>query len=297
MGVVISSPSRVHLPGGRTYEGQLRQFDELPQGWGTVTLKGGDLYEGSWFGGRVHGKGALRLQNGNVYWGSWAYGRKHGIGTFTWADGSRYDGYYKTGERSGAGTLRYATGAVYKGNFLRDLKHGVGRLELPCGAAYDGDWEGDLPHGFGVYVDGGGGGERFEGGWSRGLRCGGGKLTQGWAEEEEEAGGAREVGDDGRVKIEGARAKVGWYSGNFEDGLPHGDGMMGYGQATYFGHVEQGEWTGGGGRIDSGDGVGSFEGMWLEGLPRGGGRWRCDTTGAEVDCTFEEGHSKRIWPR
>lgn len=271
------------------------------------------MYEGSWLGGRVHGKGALRLQNGNVYWGSWAYGRKHGLGTFAWSDGSRYDGYYKTGERSGAGTLRYATGAVYKGDFLRDLKHGVGRLELPSGAAYDGDWEGDVPHGYGVYVDASEGGERFEGGWSRGLRCGGGKLTQGWAEKEEEeavegeggateageergGGDARGVGDDSG-NIEGARSCVGWYSGNFEAGLPHGDGMMGYGQATYFGHIEQGEWTGGGGRIDPGDGVGSFEGMWLEGLPRGGGRWRCGKSGAEVDCTFEEGHSKKIWPR
>lgn len=261
----------------------------MPHGWGRVTLPDGVTYEGNWFGGRVHGKGALRLSNGNAYWGSWAYGRKHGLGTFLWADNSRYDGYYRAGERSGVGTLQYATGAMFEGEFDGDMRHGAGRLELSDGASYDGQWCRDVPHGHGVFVDAGEGGERFEGSWHNGMRSGGGRLVQGWAEEEEGTSARCGRGASGL----GGTA---WYSGNFEGGFPHGDGTMGYGPATFCGHVEQGVWTGGGGRVDLGDGTGSFEGAWCDGLPTGSGRWRYKQSGVEADCSFKEGYSKLIWP-
>lgn len=280
----IDVTPRVVFQDGLTYEGELRPFDGMPHGWGSVVLPGGVTYEGSWFSGRVHGRGALCLPNGNSYWGSWAYGRKHGRGTFLWADGSRHDGHYRAGKKMGVGTLLYATGATFEGEFEDDFRHGVGRLELPNGSWYDGQWAEDVPHGYGVFVGAGRWGERFEGSWQRGVRCGGGRLVQGGDEERD--------GSEGMV----GKGDAAWYSGNFEEGLPHGDGMMGYGPTTYCGHVEHGEWTGGGGRVDLGEGAGSFEGVWLDGLPRGSGRWRHVQMGVEEDCTFKEGYSKLIWP-
>lgn len=209
-----------------------------------------------------------------------------------YADNSRHDGCYREGKKSGAGTLRYATGAIFEGEFYDDLRHGTGRLELPNGEYFDGQWEKDLPHGHGVYVDGRFGGERFEGSWNRGVRSGAGKLVQGWAKKGKEQG---EVGGDGENE-EGVPEQTAWFSGSFEGGLPHGDGMMGYGPATYCGRVEQGVWTGGGGRVDLGENRGTFEGMWFDGLPRGGGRWLCAESGFEEDCTFKEGYYKQIWP-
>lgn len=274
-------PRRLDSGLGLKYKGQLRQPDDLPHGWGRVTLPDGVVYEGQWSGGRIHGQGALQLPNGNAYWGSWALGRKDGLGTFMWADGSRHDGYYKAGWRSGVGTLKYASGAVFEGQFQNDQRHGVGRLELLDGSSYDGEWVKDVPHGLGVFVDAGSGGERFEGSWERGLRSGGGRLVQGWV-------GTRE--DDG-----GSLAGTAWYSGSFKDGLPHGEGAMGYGSATFCGHVERGVWTGGG-RIDLGGENGSFEGTFSDGLPSGSGRWRWEGSGVEMDCSFEEGYSRKIWP-
>lgn len=292
----------------------------VPHGWGRLAFPDGAFYEGTWRGGVVHGKGALHLPNGNAYLGSWARGRKHGQGSFVWADGSRHEGAYEDGERSGRGKISYASGAVFEGDFKGGVRHGVGRLELEGEgggrsgggkASYDGEWVNDVPHGFGVFVSPAGGGERFEGSWRNGVRSGNGTLVQRWAPEEEEEkregeeekgqkkeeNGAEEGdGGVGKEKVgaqEGdASSEVALYSGSFEDGLPDGDGMMRYGSATFCGHVEKGEWNGGG-RFDFGEnGKGSFEGTWHDGLPSGSGRWRGREKGGEVDCTFEEGCSQ-----
>eukprot|EP00903_Cladosiphon_okamuranus_P011081 g10460.t1 len=271
----------------------------VPHGWGRMVLPDGSLYEGAWRSGVVHGKGALNLANGNCYFGSWDRGRKHGLGTYMFDDGSCHEGFYSRGERSGVGTMHYASGAVYEGEFKAGRRHGVGRLELATGgASYDGDWVDDMPHGHGIHVDPAGGGERFEGRWRHGIRSGGGTLLQGWAgkgqqegeqEEEKEEEKEEGKGDAGVVSSE-----VAWYSGNFSGGYPHGDGTMVYRSMTYCGHVDRGVWNGGG-RIDFGEsGLGSFEGSWLDGIPRGSGRWQSKQSQLEVDCTFEQGYSGQI---
>lgn len=264
-----------------------------------MVLPGGALYEGAWVKGVVHGKGALHLANGNCYFGSWARGRKHGLGTYMYADGSCHEGFYSRGERSGVGTMHYASGAVYEGEFKAGRRHGVGRLELATGgASYDGDWVEDVPHGHGIHVDPAGGGERFEGSWRRGIRSGGGTLVQGWAEKGgQEGAGKGEQEQEEEGKGGGDSSEVAWYSGNFCGGYPHGDGMMMYGPMTYWGHVERGVWNGGG-RIDLGEpGLGSFEGSWLDGIPRGSGRWQSKQSRLEVDCTFEQGYSGQLLPK
>ncbi|CAN0210764.1 unnamed protein product, partial [Ascophyllum nodosum] len=285
--------SRVSFKSGLVYEGQLRRHDVMPLGWGRVTLLEGATYEGEWLGGCVHGKGALRLPNGKAYWGSWALGRKHGLGTFVWADGSRHHGYYRAGLKSGVGTLHYASGAVFEGQFEADRRHGVGRLELPGGSSYDGEWARDVPHGFGVFVDATRGGERFDGSWKRGVRSGGGLLVQGWAQSGQ--GGEHLAGPASSASADGFK-DLAWYSGNFVNGLPHGERVMGYGLATFCGHVEHGEWTDGGGMLDLVDGRGTFEGTFSNGLPRGSGRWHRKESGVEMDCTFKEGYASNIRP-
>lgn len=272
------SVHHIILSNGMSYEGQLGS-DGMPNGWGILTMQDGVIYEGTWRRGQVHGPGSLRLPNGNAFWGAWSDGQKQGMGTFMWADGSRYEGLYRGGKRSGYGTLLYVSQAIYKGNFECDLRHGSGRLTLPCGSYYDGQWVTDIPHGHGVYVEAGTNGERFEGSWHKGVRCGAGTLVQ----------GAQEAADGTESRASSGSA---WYSGNFEAGLPHGNGAMGYGRATFCGHIERGMWTGGGGRVDLGDEAGSFEGMWHNGLPQGRGRWCSSPNGTEVDATFKEGYSK-----
>lgn len=287
---------RVEFADRMIYEGSLSVDDGMPSGWGTLVLPNNVVYEGNWRDGRIHGHGALRLPNGNVYWGSWVEGRKHGSGTFVWADGSRYDGSYRAGKRSGFGVLHHSTGATFTGQFECDLRHGSGCLALPDGSSYDGEWAADAPHGYGVYVEAGAGGERFEGSWNRGVRSGAGTLVQGYELIEE----GNAVGVDGEDEIKSGQTfgDTAWYSGNFEAGLPHGDGVMGYGPATFCGHMEHGVWTGGGGRVDLGDGSGTFEGTWSDGLPQGRGRWcKKDSPGETgADCSFKEGYAKLIWP-
>ncbi|CAM9124673.1 unnamed protein product [Ectocarpus sp. 13 AM-2016] len=298
-----SSVYRVWFTGGLAYEGQLlcREGGEkrVPHGWGNLTFPDRGFYQGCWHGGVVHGKGALHLPNGNSYLGSWAYGRKHGLGSFTWADGSRHEGYYLAGERNGVGTMHYASGAVYEGNFKAGRRHGVGRLELARGGhtrSYDGDWENDLPHGHGVFVDTEEG-EHFCGAWRHGIRSGGGTLVQGRPGKEKRQKGGEDTGDE-TERGDKASSELAWYSGNFEHGLPHGDGTMKYCGATFCGHVEQGV-PHGGGRIDfgekSGFSSGVFEGSWIDGIPCGSGRWWYKQSGVASDCTFEQGYSRKIW--
>eukprot|EP00796_Vickermania_ingenoplastis_P010833 gene10833-7504_t len=157
--------------------------------------------------------------------------QKEGFDTEEYADGSRYEGHFHNGERSGHGMYTYADGSTYTGDYLLDKKHGHGKeVHKRNGDVYEGEFFMGKRNGYGVFhsiehqrryegqwvddVPQGEGkvtflktGERYEGHFERGVRCGMGRC---WYRD----GGS--------------------YVGEWQGGLPDGDGVAIYGNGDRF---------------------------------------------------------------
>jgi hypothetical protein len=91
----------------------------------------GNVLEGEWHHGRLHGHGAAYLQaenqwKGDKYVGGYKDGKKHGKGTYTWSNGNKYVGDWKDGKRHGQGTFSAANGDKYVGEWKDHLPNGKG---------------------------------------------------------------------------------------------------------------------------------------------------------------------------
>ena len=104
---------------GNTYSGSWK-FDKF-NGFGKHTWADGDIYEGKWQNGLMHGKG----------------------GTYTFSNGSVYSGEFQNGDFNGIGTFTCTDGAVYSGGFKDGLYHGLGKLIKKDGSVLDGFFEKD----------------------------------------------------------------------------------------------------------------------------------------------------------
>jgi len=56
--------------------------------------------------------GLTRFPNGDVYEGEFLDGRMHGYGNYRFSDGSKYEGEYQRGERHGRGKMTWPDGSV-----------------------------------------------------------------------------------------------------------------------------------------------------------------------------------------
>jgi len=85
------------------YEGEVR--DGRPNGKGSIKLKSGLTYDGTWRDGIMIGHGVLRFENGDRYAGAVDDGTPDGFGRYASVDGTIFEGTFRAGKRNGAGTL------------------------------------------------------------------------------------------------------------------------------------------------------------------------------------------------
>ena len=64
---------------------------------GTISLPGGDRYEGLLLDGAFHGFGTMTYANGDRYEGEWKAGRQHGRGKITYERGGTFSGVFREG--------------------------------------------------------------------------------------------------------------------------------------------------------------------------------------------------------
>lgn len=176
--------------------------DNLYSGEGIARFVGGNVYEGSFVAGRMHGKGKYCWTNGVEYEGDFRENVIRGQGIFRWPNACVYEGEVADGLRHGFGTLRHdPSGLSYVGNWLMGKKHGKGRMDYDSDGRsfYDGDWFDNLKHGWGVrqYESG----NVYEGMWYKHERQGEGKMV--WRDRK----GGKEM-----------------YIGQWEAGIQHGKG-------------------------------------------------------------------------
>ncbi|HET8708532.1 MAG TPA: hypothetical protein VFM46_19655 [Pseudomonadales bacterium] len=133
---------------GEEYVGNWQ--NNIPNGFGSMTLVNGDKIEGDFVDGLMEGQGKLITADGDVYEGQWHAGKREGEGRMRYANGNEYDGTWRNDKRNGFGTLKYASGSLYAGDWKDDLRHGNGRLEFKSGERYSGEFRNDKKNGQGT---------------------------------------------------------------------------------------------------------------------------------------------------
>jgi hypothetical protein len=92
--------------------------------------------------GLYHGRGRAELKGGQVYEGPFEDGLMHGTNAIvTFADGTRYEGDFNRGIMTGSGKITWSDGSVYEGDIVDGYRHGRGVFtdqNVPC--IYDGLW-------------------------------------------------------------------------------------------------------------------------------------------------------------
>eukprot|EP00899_Mesostigma_viride_P011424 jgi/Mesvir1/20282/Mv19892-RA.1 len=99
------------------------------QGQGRLEWVDGDYLEGTFKDGQlVKGKGRRTLACGDVCEGGWVAGSLHGYAEYNWKDGSYYLGGVDRGKHSGYGKKVWASGEMYVGHFSHGQEDGQGVL-------------------------------------------------------------------------------------------------------------------------------------------------------------------------
>ena len=80
--------------------------------------------------------GISNFQNGDVYEGTWNDGLMHGFGGYFYFNGNRYFGEFKNHQRSGSGIFVNKNTEVYVGEYKNDKRDGVGILSPMDGIVY-----------------------------------------------------------------------------------------------------------------------------------------------------------------
>jgi hypothetical protein len=116
------------------------------QGEGTYTYKKtGDIYSGSWFAGKKHGKGRYQFAaDSSLMEGTWENGQVLS-GSWVLKDCATYSGEFKLGRPFGAGKFEFNTsGLTHTGSFTEvktedDEEPAEGDPPKPPNVAWKGD--------------------------------------------------------------------------------------------------------------------------------------------------------------
>lgn len=123
-------------------------------------------------------------------------------------------------------------GRIYQGGFLNGKKHGLGRLITALGKIYEGYWRRGKKSGFGVFQSEA---EFYCGDWELGLYHGKGILEN----EKGQYDGRFLYGIcDGKGTLRFKDGKM--FTGDFENGVPHGYGDLKFGSTLESGHWKAG---------------------------------------------------------
>lgn len=114
-----------------TFVGEMS--DGRPSGQGRLARRDGEIFEGIWVAGLLHGEGSHRNARGDSYTGAFRNGVPHGHGRQAMADGSIYDGAFRDGLRHGEGRMRLAGGTEYHSTWKAGVEQG-GRPDVVADA-------------------------------------------------------------------------------------------------------------------------------------------------------------------
>jgi hypothetical protein len=146
-------PGTVELHDGTVYDGQWNT--ELKKhGFGTLIMKNGSKYVGSFINDFIHGKGYYIDIEGRLYVGEFSNGKANGKGKISIEDnkGYFYEGDFKDNEFDGHGQERFSDGSVYIGKFTNGYKEPYGKSIFDDNSSYEGEFRKGVIHGYGTFI-------------------------------------------------------------------------------------------------------------------------------------------------
>jgi len=109
--------------------------EKLNKRIGRYAFSTGEIYEGDWDLGRMHGKGIMEFQ-GTCYEGDFELNLKSGRGKMEYADGQVYEGEWRSGKPHGNGVSCNRAGDKYQGEWSYGKRNGMGELVYWNGDKY-----------------------------------------------------------------------------------------------------------------------------------------------------------------
>ncbi|XP_046855915.1 MORN repeat-containing protein 1-like [Xenia sp. Carnegie-2017] len=79
----------------------------------SLLKQNGDIYKGSFYQHKKHGKGHQIYSNGDEYEGDWVQGLKQGLGRIKYSDGTIYKGQWRNNMFNGEGSIFHVPGVDY----------------------------------------------------------------------------------------------------------------------------------------------------------------------------------------
>ena len=153
---------------GDMYDGEWK--NGKMHGKGTKKMANGDSYEGQFIDGVADGWGFKKFSTGDVHEGQYSLDKRCGFGSYIWINGDRYEGGWKNGKMDGRGRKQMANGDIYQGEYKADMAHGYGMKIFACGDVHEGYYINDLRETYGRYFWPNG--DTYEGHFSNGRICG-----------------------------------------------------------------------------------------------------------------------------
>ena len=223
-------------------------------GKGIYIYTSGAIYIGEFKDGEIHGIGACYYSDGSKYQGEWVYRYPEGRGTKTFPDGQKWTGRWKKGQpvddsgnivtnllpgkevdaqedigniqtgcvsgdcTNGTGTFAYADGSKYEGAFRNGKPNGQGVFNHFDGDRYEGMFKDGFEDGQGTLY--GKDGKVYAGLWKAGEYIGAPAIV-----EAPKSGCVQGNCQNGRGVFV-RREDGSKYTGSFQNGLPHGEGVM-----------------------------------------------------------------------
>lgn len=293
---------RLSYRDGDVYSGEFVR--DMRHGRGLVAYANGDSYEGAMVKDKPEGQGTFHWKDGREYRGLFSQGAIHGQGSIKYVEANFPIDLLVSAcrcgpENSARGRLNEVPGSVraltdatrsrgrYVGDFQDGRRHGSGRVEFraACDSGglglephfLQGEWVDDQWHGQGVlHVEGH---LRYDGALRFGEACGEGKLVRHFQ------GGLSDTfeGSFERGAVHGFASYVGpdgaLYSGQFQDGLRHGQGEVTIRGTVYRGDFHLGKRKGAGRYASA---TANYDGAYCDGFRHGFGTLKQEDAAGRV---------------
>ena len=163
---ITNQDYKINFSNGDVYSGTIKiksenlntsKFPFLLHGFGKITYKSGDQYEGEWINDLKSGLGEYQSKDGDLYNGQWKEDKKHNQGTMIYKNGEKYEGEWKENKRDGSGTLFDSENIIIqKGLYIDDdflEGYNDNKYIYANGNIYEGELDDYFPYGYGIVLN------------------------------------------------------------------------------------------------------------------------------------------------
>lgn len=142
---------------------------------GTLSLKNGDFFAGTWVDNKMEGFFTITKKNGPKARVQFISSSLHPIAQLVYSDGKVYEGETQNLIPHGRGKMKWSSNRQYQGEFCDGNIDGIGRMIYENGDIYEGKWENGLRSGKGSFFSKSAQ-TKYEGEFSDNKKCGEGTL-------------------------------------------------------------------------------------------------------------------------